>query len=207
MFYSIYSSLSSTHVWLRCSNFFNPSKKKLFWLYCKYEKPKTYQHPYVLIYVLLLLSYRDLSVSLLPQNSSKSSKETGEGTVERGMRLRLLQLNLAPKTRFLFQGTYFRSLFPFLRKTWRPTDSTACHYHATHFLPLNSDHACCVGKLDRTDAIFIIHLNISIFRISTIIVPTDLPDHTTRCHNHIRNNNDSARVTTRLVLFSNFFFF
>jgi hypothetical protein len=28
--YSTYSPLSSTHVWLRCSNFFNPSKKNYF---------------------------------------------------------------------------------------------------------------------------------------------------------------------------------
>jgi hypothetical protein len=50
--YSTYSPLSSTHLWLRCSNFFNPSKKKMFWLCCKPRvdeigKPRTYQHPYV----------------------------------------------------------------------------------------------------------------------------------------------------------------
>jgi hypothetical protein len=28
--YSTYSPLSSTHLWLRCSNFFNPSKKNYF---------------------------------------------------------------------------------------------------------------------------------------------------------------------------------
>jgi hypothetical protein len=28
--YSTYSPLSSTHLWLRCSNFFNPSKKNSF---------------------------------------------------------------------------------------------------------------------------------------------------------------------------------
>jgi hypothetical protein len=28
--YSIYSPLSSTHLWLRCSNFFNPSQKNYF---------------------------------------------------------------------------------------------------------------------------------------------------------------------------------
>jgi hypothetical protein len=61
-----------------------------------------------------------------------------------------LQLNLAVKTRVLFQAPYFRSLFRFLRKTRRPRDGMACRYRAMHFLPLHSDHACCVGKLDRT---------------------------------------------------------
>jgi hypothetical protein len=28
--YSAYSPLSSTHLWFRCSNFFNPSKKNSF---------------------------------------------------------------------------------------------------------------------------------------------------------------------------------
>jgi hypothetical protein len=42
-------TLSSIHVWLRCSNFFNPSKKILIVLKIgeKKEKPKTYQHPCV----------------------------------------------------------------------------------------------------------------------------------------------------------------
>jgi hypothetical protein len=45
--------LSSTHLWLCCSNFFNPSKKNYF--SCAVNRkienrknPKTYQHPYVL---------------------------------------------------------------------------------------------------------------------------------------------------------------
>jgi hypothetical protein len=40
---------SSTHLWLRCSNFFNPSKKNSFGCAAnrKKEKPKTYQHPYI----------------------------------------------------------------------------------------------------------------------------------------------------------------
>jgi hypothetical protein len=41
--------LSSTHLWLRCSNFFNPSKKNYFACSAnrKWEMTKTYQHPYV----------------------------------------------------------------------------------------------------------------------------------------------------------------
>jgi hypothetical protein len=48
----IYSTYSppprSLHVWLRCSYFFNPSKKKIIFLWAtnvKIGKPKNYQHP------------------------------------------------------------------------------------------------------------------------------------------------------------------
>jgi hypothetical protein len=41
--------LSSTHLWLCCSNFVNPSKKNYFGCVAntKYKKPKTYQASYV----------------------------------------------------------------------------------------------------------------------------------------------------------------
>jgi hypothetical protein len=44
--YSTYYPLISTHLWLCCSNFFNP----FFWLCCKYDKPKTYQYTYVSLF-------------------------------------------------------------------------------------------------------------------------------------------------------------
>jgi hypothetical protein len=53
--YSIYPPLSSTHSWLRCSDFFNPSKKNSFGFAAnrKTGQAKTYQHPYVLNYITL----------------------------------------------------------------------------------------------------------------------------------------------------------
>jgi hypothetical protein len=48
----IFPLSSSTRLWLRCSNFFNPSKKNSFGCAAnrkigKQEKPKTYRHPYI----------------------------------------------------------------------------------------------------------------------------------------------------------------
>jgi hypothetical protein len=45
--YSTCSPLISTHLWLRCSNFFNPSKKNSFGCAENRKSQKTYQHPYV----------------------------------------------------------------------------------------------------------------------------------------------------------------
>jgi hypothetical protein len=75
--------------------------------------------------VYLLPACPDLSVSLQPEDVSKSSKENGEGTVEQGTRLRLFHLNLALKTRFLFQATFFFFVLYFVSNARRDALGTA----------------------------------------------------------------------------------
>jgi hypothetical protein len=64
--------LSSTHLWLRCSNFFNTSKKNSFGCAAnrkiEKKKPKTYQHPYV--FTVHRLLFRRAQETQKPDNGA-----------------------------------------------------------------------------------------------------------------------------------------
>jgi hypothetical protein len=64
--YSAYSPRAPHTFMTSCSNFFNPSKKILLVVLQtgKYEKAKTYQHPYV--FVCIIISFHNMLLVIIP---------------------------------------------------------------------------------------------------------------------------------------------